>query len=206
MRVEKRLQALTRLTSCAMALQSGQILLGRMQHETMYTICMNALAIGDLGNCEPLGLSLADWATILALLIVVLGGLKFLAAPIARLFGSRGPRRIRSFRGLRNALRRLAQDNKRIFRTFGPKSRANDDGFDRFDVAAWHRARLNIKENNEKVLALLQDHFDLIPARHQTAFTRWINHIQAFSAHLEDPAVDYRHHQFPSEIDEVLKV
>lgn len=177
-----------------------------MGHETMLTTCKSALANGALGTCEPLGLSLADWATILALFVLVSGGLRFLRAPIARLFGLSKSGKIRSFRGLKRTVKRFAQDNKRIFRTFGPKSRATDDDLDQFDLAAWHRARLNIKDNNERILALLQEHFDLIPTNDQQSFTKWINHIEAFSAHLEDAAVDYRHHQFPSEIDEILSL
>lgn len=172
----------------------------------MLTTCKNALAKGALGTCEPLGLGLADWAEILVVFGSVLGGLKLLCALIARLFGRGGAGKIRSFPSLKRAVKRFAQDNKRIFRTFGPKSGATDDGLDQFDLAAWHRARLNIKNNNERILTLLQEHFDLIPTNDQQYFTKWINHIEAFSAHLEDAAVDYRHHQFPAEIDEILSL
>lgn len=172
----------------------------------MYATCKNAVANSNLETCEPLGLSLADWATIIGLIIVVLGALKFLSAPIARLFGWTGQAKIRSFRSLKRAVRPLARDNKRIFQTFGPKSGAAQDGLDKFDVAAWHRARLSIKANNEKILAILQDNFDRIPVAHQAVFTLWINHIQAFSAHLEDQAVDYRNHQYPSGVDQILNL
>jgi hypothetical protein len=175
--------------------------------EPMYTICKSAIERGDLRICEPLGLSLADWATILGLLLAIAGGLKFLGGPIARrLVNRRDAGRFRSFKGLSSAVRRLAHENKRIFRTFGPKSGAADDGFDRFDVAAWHQARLNIRTNNERILLLLQNNIDLVPARYLQTFTEWINHIEAFSAHLNDPNVDYRHHRFPDKLDAILNL
>jgi hypothetical protein len=172
----------------------------------MLNTCKNALAQGALGTCEPWGLGLTEWATILLFFGPVWKWRKRLWALIARLFGWGGSGKIRSFRSLKRAVKRLAQDNNRIFRTFGPKSRASDDGLDQFDLAAWHRARLNIKNNNERILTLLQEHFDLIPTNDRQYFTKWINHIEAFSAHLEDAAVDYRHHQFPAEIDEILSL
>ncbi|MFO1261570.1 MAG: hypothetical protein U1E68_10910 [Sphingomonadaceae bacterium] len=177
-----------------------------MVHESIYTICKTAFASGDLRTCEPLGLSLADWATIAGFFIVVMGLSKFAVIPVVRHFNSSNEKSIRNFRGLKKALRRSAADNKRIFRTFGPKSGAMDEDFEKFDVAAWHQARLNIRNNNQEILALLQKYSHLIPARFEPDFTKWINHIQAFSAHLEDPKVDYRHHRFPPEVDTILKL
>lgn len=172
----------------------------------MFTTCRIAIAQSDLRTCEPLGLSLADWATIIGLVVVLLGGLKFVGAPVARLFGWTGRTKFRSFRGLRKAVRPLALDNKRIFRTFGPKSGAGDDGLESFDLAAWYQARLIMNQNNQKILHILHGNNNLIPPRHQAVFTDWINHIQAFSAHLEDSSVDYRNHQFPTEIDTILEL
>lgn len=177
-----------------------------MARESIYTICKTAFASGDLRTCEPLGLSLADWATIAGFVIVIMGLLKFPIMPIVRHFSSSNEKSIRNFGGLKKALRRSAADNKRIFRAFGPKSGAMDEDFDKFDVAAWHQARLNIRKNNQEILELLQKYSYLIPAHSELSFKKWINHIQAFSAHLEDPKVDYRHHRFPPEIDTILKL
>ena len=170
----------------------------------MFTTCRIAIAQSDLRTCEPLGLSLADWATIIGLVIVILGGLKVIGAPVARFFGWTGRARVRSYRGLKKAVRPLALDNKRIFRTFGPKSGADEDGLESFDLATWYQARVIINQNNQKILHILQENNNLIPPRYQAVFTDWMNHIQAFLAHLEDSSVDYRSHQFPKEIDAIL--
>lgn len=89
--------------------------------------------------------------------------------------------------------------------TFGPRSNADAESPEKFDLKAWQRARLTIGKNNSEILALIRENANHIPKRWQNAFTDWKNHIIAFQAHLDDSKVDYRNYQFQKEIDYLFK-
>lgn len=124
--------------------------------------------------------------------------------PLLRELGWLGPKRIRSFRSLKSRIRPLAKENRRLFETFGPRSSASSKKPEQFDNATWQATRLNLASNNARILELLRQHLKFVPKRHKQAFEAWEAHILAFEAHINDPSVDYRHHQYPREIDDVL--
>lgn len=61
-----------------------------------------------------------------------------------------------------------------------------------------------VVENNARIRALIKTNWGAIPDRHAEAFGQWLNHIDAFEAHAQDPLADYRHHQFPAEVVNVV--
>jgi hypothetical protein len=164
--------------------------------------CARAASSGSLPDCKPFGFTIVDWLTILASLASILGGLYWL---INRILLKVDQARIRNFKTLRKAIRPLMEDNSRIFSEFGPNSGAHSKGSVRFDVSVWKRARFTIGENNLEISRLIRDHQDLIPARHRKTFGNWLTHIDAFAAHLEDETVDYRNHQFPAAIPDIIR-
>jgi TIR domain len=112
---------------------------------------------------------------------------------------------ITNFRLLCRALQPILDDNRRLFRDFGPNSSANSKGPVRYNLASWYTLRkTKIVPNNSQLRDLIVDHQGLIPKKRKAIFDRLISHIDAFEAHVEDDAVDYREHQFPAEIESVI--
>lgn len=171
----------------------------------MLEACKAAFASSSLSDCQPMGLGLADWATIVALFISIVAALRYVVTPILRHLGIFGPPRLRTWWGLRRSVAPLFRENQRIFETFGPRSSRSSVSPAGFDLATWHNARLRIADNNREILILINDNRNLIPSRFREIFDKWADHIIAFSAHVHDENVDYRNHQFPSEIDEIFK-
>lgn len=171
-----------------------------MSHGSVETSsCMRAISSGNLADCQPLGFGIVDW---IAIITAVAG----IALWIFRL--TKRPAQptdtFRSFRGLRRAIKPLMDENARIFREFGPNSSANTEGAVRFDLSVWYKARGQIGNNNQHIARLIRANIDRVPQLYQPIFLQWLSHIDAFAAHLEDPAVDYRNHQFPQDIFDVI--
>lgn len=61
-----------------------------------------------------------------------------------------------------------------------------------------------VVENNAGIRSVINANSDAIPARYAELFRRWINHIDAFEAHAQGPSADYRDHQFPAEVVDVV--
>ena len=112
---------------------------------------------------------------------------------------------VNNFRALCKTLKPLLDDNFRVFRDFGPNSGADSKGPVRYSLASWYALRKSqILPNNKRIRELIVQHRNLIPADHTEIFDRFISHIDAFETHVADEKVDYREHQFPSEITALI--
>lgn len=177
-------------------------------------ICIAAFRASDLTKCAPVGLSLEAWATILGMSTLAILGLiwrgvrlsffgftQFIAKTTLwtrnLIFGSN------QYPEMCRAIWPLMEDNRRIFRSFGPSSGATAANV-RFDQSLWVANRNKIVENNSKIGELIRSNFRNIPNKDGVSFERWLSHIDAFAAHVGDPNVDYREHQFPSEIVDLV--
>ena len=119
-------------------------------------------------------------------------------------------RAYQTFASLCQAIWPLMEENRRIFEDFGPNSGSasgdSDGRVGRWDLRLWKQQRAAIGRNNESIEALLRSSFDLIPEEHAELFRRWLSHMDAFALHLRDDCVDYRGHQFPAEVVEIVRV
>lgn len=161
--------------------------------------CVQAITSGNLAVCQPLGLGVVEWiATLTPVAAIVIW--------VFRIMKRRArPRDIfRTFRGLRRAIKPLTDENARIFGEFGPNSGADAEGAVRFDLSVWYQARGQIGNNNQHIARLVRANIDRIPEKYRPIFLQLLSHIDAFAAHLEDPAVDYRTHRFPEGIIEII--
>lgn len=174
-----------------------------MQFPHFMSACQSAFENGNLQNCKPLGLSLADWGSISGLILFFLAAIGLFAKPILS-WCKTTEGRPRTFWGMKRQLRVIVRENRRLFNTFGPKSGANDVNADAFDLGSWRSARVTIDKNNQVIAEILRNNSSKIPKRHRNIFDRWLDHIDAFSAHLRDQSVSYTSRQFPKEIDRVI--
>jgi len=113
-----------------------------------------------------------------------------------------------TFNGMCRLILPIVEDNKRIFDHFGPNSGASprvDSKVVRHDLSMWRAQRPTLDGNNQKIKQILRENWHLIPACHSAIFERWISHIDAFALHLLDSSVDYREHQFPHEVNEIVR-
>jgi hypothetical protein len=102
-------------------------------------------------------------------------------------------------------LKPLIDDNGRIFRDFGPNSGADSTGPVRFDLTAWHELRCSkIVPNNARIRDLIKAHYNTLPAEQRQLFDSLLSHIDAFEAHVANPNIDYRDHQFPKVIVDII--
>ena len=100
------------------------------------------------------------------------------------------------------------EDNKRIFTDFGPNSGLkflNKDKMVRHDLSLWYKERHKIAKNNELISSHIREFIDVIPDEVKHFFEGWLSHIDAFKHHLEDDNVDYREHQFPIAVVDILR-
>jgi hypothetical protein len=177
--------------------------------EPIADMCLRAWQAQDLSTCKPLGFDLVGWAAILPLLAAALF---FIVRNLrSRSSRSRNPDRItarpwrRRFRGLCSAIRPIMDENGRVFREFGPNSGAGGPArVVRQNIGVWRQMMPTVVGNNARIRALIKTNWDAIPERHAELFGRWLNHIDAFEAHAQDPLADYRHHQFPREIVDLI--
>jgi hypothetical protein len=70
----------------------------------------------------------------------------------------------------------------------------------------WQRLRKEkIVPLNARVRELIVRSWDLIPGEHTEIFSKLLSHIDAFEAHVNDPSVDYRDHQFPVQVVDIVQ-
>lgn len=110
-----------------------------------------------------------------------------------------------SFKSLCGELIPLMNDNYRVFRDFGPNSGADSRGPVRFNLNAWYELRSSkIIPNNRIIRQMITEYRALIPTQYRPIFERLVSHIDAFEAHVNNDQVDYREHQFPTEIIAII--
>ncbi len=175
------------------------------------SVCSKAMRAYDLSACKPLGLDAATWIAVLTLL-----------APVLFFFGRLIIRRLRNsevnsyyirrsltrsrFRKLCAALKPLMDENYRIFSSFGPNG-GRGDGLPknvRHELGIWYQARKKIVENNAIIRSFITSNFRAIPPDFRLLFSLWLDHIDAFYAHVQDPSADYREHQFPRDVSSIV--
>lgn len=115
----------------------------------------------------------------------------------------------RTFCSLCKAIWPLMEENRRIFEDFGPNSGSAVSGLNekivRWDTSMWRLQRPTIGTNNAAIAGYIRSCVDIIPKEHAELFRKWLSHIEAFAHHLSDDSVDYREHQFPGEVFEVVR-
>jgi hypothetical protein len=111
-----------------------------------------------------------------------------------------------SFEEMCARIKPLMKENARIFFDFGPNSgAAPEQKIVRYDLSLWKRNRANIASNNEQIRQIISSGKELIPGAYAVLFERWLSHIDAFAAHLEDDCIDYSEHQFPRDVVPVVE-
>jgi len=164
--------------------------------------CIIAAANADLSTCRPVGLGIVDWITIGAAVAAIIGTLFALGRWIWSPFSQQN---IKTFKQLRGAIKPLMDDNSRMFKNFAPNSGANNaDEKLRFDQSIWKNLLPKVDKNNSAISKLIQSHCDVIPHLYSPTFERWLEHIDAFHAHMNDKSVGYREFQFPDEVIEIV--
>ncbi|MBV1795823.1 SEFIR domain-containing protein [Siccirubricoccus sp. G192] len=115
----------------------------------------------------------------------------------------------RSFAVLCKMIWPLVEENRRIFEDFGPNSGSTFPGPGgktvRYDLTLWRSQRLTIGKNNQLIAGYLRAYSDVVPHSHEALFRKWLSHIDAFALHVTDNTIDYRGHQFPQEVIDVLR-
>lgn len=96
-------------------------------------------------------------------------------------------------------IKKILDDNKRIFKSHGPNSSLNriDDIRSNEQLSIWNDTKeKKIIPNNEKIYTILEniDKFYEHEINHVTSMK---NHIEAFKNHVFNENVDYTKHQFP---------
>ncbi|WP_127610883.1 hypothetical protein [Croceicoccus ponticola] len=176
-----------------------------------FASCSKAWTIGDLSKCQPMGLNVDTWLVIITAIFIPASIflVKYFKGKINssstcripyKFFGSR-------FRGLCRKIKPLTDDNYRIFSSFGPNGGHTERSpkVVRTELDVWYGLRSKIVENNHIIKNLINENWDIIPKRHIISFRRWLNHIDAFQAHVTMGRADYRENQFPSEVVEIIK-
>lgn len=182
-----------------------------MSLTSLGSVCSKAGRAYDLSACRPLGLDAATWIAILTAVVTVL--FFFGRLMVARLRGSevnsyyvRRSLTLSRFRKLCAVLKPLMDENYRIFSSFGPNG-GRGDGLPknvRYELGVWYEARKKIVENNAIIRSFVTSNFRAIPSEFRLSFSLWLDHIDAFYAHVQDPSVDYREHQFPRDVSSIV--
>lgn len=182
-----------------------------MSIDGFVSICSNALRAQDLSTCKPLGLDVSTW---IAALTALAGVLFFLCRWVVkwRSTGQTKSHYISSsvgrsrFRNLCSAVKPLMDENYRIFLSFGPNG-GRGEGLPkavRHELGVWYQLRETIVKNNNEIRAIITSNQSAIPTQFRAIFVQWLDHIDAFGAHVLDEFADYRDHQFPKEVSMIV--
>lgn len=101
-------------------------------------------------------------------------------------------------------IRKLMDENRRIYISFGPNSSAGRTGDIRHDPSSWNDLRIKvICPNNEKIRIILRNiaRFD---SQEQKVVDKMMSHIEAFDHHCQNPIFDYSNNQFPVEFSNLI--
>lgn len=174
---------------------------------------MNAWRFYDLSTCKPLGWDAATWIAVLTALASLASLLIYCGRKLYRRW--RGVRsssyvggnfRRSRFRNLCRSIKPIMDDNYRMFSKFGPNS-GSSEGLPkivRHDLGIWYQVRNKISENNKKIEYLIKENMTAIPFEFRPAFIQWLDHIDAFNAHIIDDKADYSRNQFPRDISAII--
>jgi len=101
-------------------------------------------------------------------------------------------------------IRKIMEENRRIFLSFGPNSSAGATGEIRHDPSSWQQLRQEtIRPNNEKIRNILKS-IKRVSVIEQPVVEKMLSHIEAFAHHCENPNYDYRNNQFPKEFSNLI--
>ncbi len=101
-------------------------------------------------------------------------------------------------------IRKIMEENRRIFLSFGPNSSAGATGEIRHDPSSWQQLRQEtICPNNEQIRNILKT-VKRFSAVEQPIVEKMLSHIEAFAHHCENPNYDYRDNQFPREFSNLI--
>lgn len=101
-------------------------------------------------------------------------------------------------------IRKIMEENRRIFLSFGPSSSAGATGEIRHDPSYWQQLRHEtICPNNEQIRNILKS-VKHVTAIEQPVVEKMYSHIEAFAHHCENPSYDYRDNQFPREFANLI--
>jgi predicted nucleotidyltransferase len=111
------------------------------------------------------------------------------------------------FKNLKKAapsIRKILDENRRIFINFGPNSEAGGVEDVRWDLDVWENSKQNIiTPNNNKILEILKN-IKSYTKEERAVVDKMLNHIEAFRLHCENPIFDYSKHQFPISFSDIV--
>lgn len=131
---------------------------------------------------------------IAGVILILVSGLLFYLLVI------KGEKKSKKYKSLKKAapdLRKLLDENRRVFLTFGPNSDAGNVEDVRWDMQVWENTKQNnILPNNNQILSIINNVSNLTNEEERIAGDMR-SHIEAFKTHCSDPLFDYSEHQFP---------
>lgn len=115
-----------------------------------------------------------------------------------------GRRKYKSLKSASKEIRRLIDDNRRVFTAFGPNTDAGTIDRLRMDYEVWESLKTEqVCPNNDQILNILNSVRKLDSNEEPIVF-EMKSHIQAFKKHCEDPSFDYTGNQFPVAFSDLI--
>lgn len=94
-------------------------------------------------------------------------------------------------------IRRLLEENNRIFKECAPNSSYYVRDNLRMDFTTWEQSKAGIiVPNNDQIYKILNN-IRKISDNDKIHVSKMKSHIEHFKAHVENPSIDYSNHQFP---------
>jgi predicted nucleotidyltransferase len=142
------------------------------------------------------------------LALTVLGALLALLACLffykLKFTSPHGEKRYKNLADAALDIRKIMEENRRIFLSFGPNSSAGSTSEIRHDPGLWHQqSHETICPNNKQIRNILRS-LKSVSAIEQPAVEKMLSHIEAFEHHCENPNYDYRNNQFPQEFSNLI--
>ncbi len=113
----------------------------------------------------------------------------------------------RSYRNLKSVsgeIRKYLEENRRIFKECGPNSDKSQMGEIHQDMGVWETSKKEIiVPNNQAIYDLLKSVKSITSAQWPVV-DKMFSHIVHFSAHVDNPTIDYSNHQFPQEFSDLI--